>query len=60
MTGDLHTRMASGGIGAQRLTALCNQHSLDDIEASPTRSSAQRAPCASIRPCRPVSTTPPH
>ncbi len=33
MAGDLHAQMASGEIGAQRLTALCNQHALDDIEA---------------------------
>ena len=33
MTGDLHAQMASGEIGAQRLTALCNQHGLDDIES---------------------------
>lgn len=32
MTGDLHAQMASGEIGAQRLTALCNHHALDDIE----------------------------
>ena len=32
MAGDLHAQMASGEIGAQRLTALCNQHGLDDIE----------------------------
>jgi N-methylhydantoinase B len=32
MAGDLHAQMASGEVGAQRLTALCNQHDLDDIE----------------------------
>lgn len=33
MAGDLHAQMASAEIGAQRLTALCAQHGLDDIEA---------------------------
>jgi N-methylhydantoinase B len=33
MAGDLHAQMASGEIGAQRLTALCDRHGLDDIEA---------------------------
>jgi N-methylhydantoinase B len=32
MAGDLHAQMASGEVGAQRLSALCNQHGLDDIE----------------------------
>jgi N-methylhydantoinase B len=32
MAGDLHAQMASGEVGAQRLTALCDQHGLDDIE----------------------------
>jgi N-methylhydantoinase B len=32
MAGDLHAQMASGEIGAQRLTALCDRHGLDDIE----------------------------
>jgi N-methylhydantoinase B len=50
MAGDLHAQMASGEIGAQRLQALCDQHGLDDIEASPTRSSA-----APRRPPAPAS-----
>ncbi len=33
MAGDLHAQMASGEVGAQRLTALCNHHDLNDIEA---------------------------
>lgn len=33
MAGDLHAQMASGEVGAQRLTALCDQHGLDDIES---------------------------
>ena len=33
MAGDLHAQMASGEVGAQRLSALCDQHGLDDIEA---------------------------
>ncbi|MEM8904393.1 MAG: hydantoinase B/oxoprolinase family protein [Actinomycetota bacterium] len=33
MAGDLHAQMASGEIGAQRLTNLCDQFGLDDIEA---------------------------
>lgn len=33
MTGDLYAQMASGEIGAQRLTQLCDRHGLDDIEA---------------------------
>lgn len=33
MAGDLHAQMASGEVGAQRLTALCDQHDLDDIES---------------------------
>lgn len=33
MAGDLHAQMASGEVGAQRLTSLCDQHGLDDIEA---------------------------
>ena len=32
MTGDLHAQMASGEVGAQRLSTLCDAHSLDDIE----------------------------
>jgi N-methylhydantoinase B len=32
MAGDLHAQMASGEVGAQRLTALCDRHGLDDIE----------------------------
>lgn len=32
MAGDLHAQMASAEIGAQRLTTLCDQHHLDDIE----------------------------
>jgi N-methylhydantoinase B len=32
MAGDLHAQMASGEVGAQRLSALCDQHGLDDIE----------------------------
>lgn len=32
MAGDLHAQMASGEIGGQRLTSLCNQHDLDHIE----------------------------
>jgi N-methylhydantoinase B len=32
MAGDLHAQMASGEVGAQRLQALCDRHSLDDIE----------------------------
>lgn len=33
MAGDLHAQMASGEIGGQRLTSLCDQHDLDHIEA---------------------------
>ena len=33
MAGDLHAQLASGEVGAQRLTALCEAHRLDDIEA---------------------------
>ncbi|MCY3850051.1 MAG: hydantoinase B/oxoprolinase family protein [Acidimicrobiaceae bacterium] len=33
MAGDLHAQMASGEVGAQRLSALCETHGLDDIEA---------------------------
>ncbi|MGI9623028.1 MAG: hydantoinase B/oxoprolinase family protein [Acidimicrobiales bacterium] len=33
MAGDLHAQMASGEVGAQRLTTLCDSYSLDDIEA---------------------------
>ncbi len=33
MTGDLYAQMASGEIGAQRLSQLCDRHGLDDIEA---------------------------
>ena len=32
MAGDLHAQMASGEVGSQRLTTLCDQHRLDDIE----------------------------
>lgn len=32
MTGDLHAQMASGQVGAQRLTTLCDTFELDDIE----------------------------
>ena len=32
MAGDLHAQMASGEVGAQRLSTLCDTHSLDDIE----------------------------
>ncbi|HQV56717.1 MAG TPA: hydantoinase B/oxoprolinase family protein [Ilumatobacteraceae bacterium] len=32
MAGDLHAQMASGEVGSQRLSALCDQHELDDIE----------------------------
>jgi N-methylhydantoinase B len=32
MAGDLHAQIASGEVGAQRLTALCDRHDLDDIE----------------------------
>ncbi len=33
MTGDLHAQMASGEVGAQRLSTLCDAHGLNDIEA---------------------------
>ena len=33
MAGDLHAQLASGEVGAQRLTALCDTHGLADIEA---------------------------
>jgi len=33
MAGDLHAQMASGDIGAQRLSTLCDSHGLDDIES---------------------------
>ncbi|MDE0067006.1 MAG: hydantoinase B/oxoprolinase family protein [Acidimicrobiaceae bacterium] len=33
MAGDLHAQTASGEVGAQRLSALCETHGLDDIEA---------------------------
>ncbi len=33
MAGDLHAQLASGEVGAQRLTTLCDAHGLDDIEA---------------------------
>ena len=33
MAGDLHAQMASGEVGAQRLTTLCDAHGLADIEA---------------------------
>lgn len=33
MAGDLHAQVASGEVGAQRLDALCDEHSLDDIAA---------------------------
>lgn len=33
MAGDLHAQMASGEVGAQRLSTLCDQHGLTDIEA---------------------------
>ncbi len=33
MTGDLHAQMASGEVGAQRLSTLCEAHRLDDIES---------------------------
>ena len=33
MAGDLHAQMASGQVGAQRLTTLCDSFDLDDIEA---------------------------
>ena len=33
MAGDLHAQMASGEVGAQRLLALCDAHSLDDVDA---------------------------
>lgn len=32
MAGDLHAQMASGEVGALRLTGLCDRHGLDDIE----------------------------
>jgi N-methylhydantoinase B len=32
MAGDLHAQMASGEVGAQRLTTLCEAHGLADIE----------------------------
>ncbi len=32
MAGDLHAQMASGEVGAQRLTTLCDSFGLDDIE----------------------------
>ena len=32
MTGDLHAQMASGEVGAQRLSTLCDAHDLADIE----------------------------
>lgn len=32
MAGDLHAQMASGEVGAQRLSTLCDAHGLDDIE----------------------------
>lgn len=32
MAGDLHAQMASGEVGAQRLSTLCEAHGLDDIE----------------------------
>ncbi len=32
MAGDLHAQMASGQVGAQRLTTLCDSFDLDDIE----------------------------
>jgi N-methylhydantoinase B len=32
MAGDLHAQLASGEVGAQRLTALCDTFGLDDIE----------------------------
>ncbi len=32
MAGDLHAQMASGDVGAQRLSTLCDTHGLDDIE----------------------------
>ena len=33
MAGDLHAQMASGHVGAQRLSTLCETHRIDDIEA---------------------------
>ncbi|MEE9414130.1 MAG: hydantoinase B/oxoprolinase family protein [Acidimicrobiales bacterium] len=33
MAGDLHAQMASGAVGAQRLTTLCDSFGLSDIEA---------------------------
>ena len=32
MAGDLHAQMASGEVGSQRLTTLCDNHGIDDIE----------------------------
>ncbi|MCB0967006.1 MAG: hydantoinase B/oxoprolinase family protein [Ilumatobacter sp.] len=32
MAGDLHAQIASGEVGAQRLSTLCDRHDLDDIE----------------------------
>lgn len=32
MAGDLHAQIASGEVGAQRLSTLCDRHELDDIE----------------------------
>ena len=32
MAGDLHAQMASGEVGAQRLSSLCDSYDLDDIE----------------------------
>ncbi|MGH1489564.1 MAG: hydantoinase B/oxoprolinase family protein [Acidimicrobiales bacterium] len=33
MAGDLHAQMASGEVGAQRLSTLCDAHDLQDIES---------------------------
>ncbi len=51
MTGDLHAQMASGEIGGQRLTALCDAYGLDDIEdlADEIITRSEQATRASIR-----------